>query len=313
MNMDRFQSFHGDAAAWRSRRTARTLAGVALAVAVMVPSQVQPALAADPNADSGTPGIQLDPNGPRTPEELGYTQAYADAKNAQFTLALRTRMATFAATGGIAPESSTVVTPNANGTNQIGVVTEYHQKTQAWCLPATAQTILAWNFGTTAYVGSSVATSQQNIANAIGNYTDDYTTFGWINREFIRWNKVFRYVPANDKASLSAFETRITQETDRWKQPLYVRVNVTSHYYAWWQSKTAYHATINIGYYNYGANAMIGDPYTDPQHTNGCQPVAGYPGYSSTFDYGCIYYNFPSGNYWRAMTGVVSGELPEQY
>jgi hypothetical protein len=120
------------------------------------------------------------------------------------------------------------------------------------------------------------------------------------------------YVPVNDKGSLSAFQTRITQETDYWNAPLYVRVNVASHYYTWWQSSVAYHATVSIGYYSYGASAMIGDPFTDYAHTS-CQPYAGYPGYNSTSNYGCIYYGFPTSNYWHAMDNVNTNELPEQF
>jgi hypothetical protein len=286
---------------------------IVLALAVLVPSQVALVQAANPVV--GTPGIQVDPNGPRTPTQLGFTQAYADAKNAVFAKALQARMSTFASTDGVASEKATTVVPMTGGTNQIGTFTEYHQKTQYWCLPTTAQSILAWNFGTTTYVGSNVANSQQNIANSMGNYTDDATAFAYINGQFRRWGSAFNYVPVNDKSSLSSFETRITQETDYWGEPLYVRVDVSSPYYAWTQGNRAYHATVSIGYYGYGSSAMIGDPYVDPQHTNGCTPTPGkYPGYSSTTsDYGCVYYGYSSNNYWLAMTGLVNSEKPEYY
>lgn len=295
-------------------RSTRMMAGLVLAVTLAVSAQVQPALAADPTGDSGTPGIQIDPNGPRTPAQLGYTKAYADAKNTQFAQALKARMATFAATGGVAPMPATPALAAASGGQIGGSYSEYHEKQNTWCLPATAQSILAWKFGTSIYVGSSVLNSQTNIKGSIGNYTDDYAAFSYINGQYARWGSGFRYVPVNDKASLSAFQTRITQETDYWNAPLYVRVNVTSHYYAWWQTKLAYHATVSVGYGGSGSSVLLGDPYTDAAHTNNCQPVAGYPGYSSTSDYGCIYYGgFPTSNYWMAMTDVISGEQPEQY
>lgn len=282
--------------------------------ALLLSVQVQPALAADPNADQGTAGIQIDPKGPRTPAELGYTKAYADAKNKQFSQKLRERMAQFASTGGVAPMLSGSVIPNAGATGQIGgFYTEYHQKTDSYCLVATAQSILAWKFGTGPYVGSSVETFQNMIKGKIGSYTDDYATFSYINKEYASRGSTFRYVPVNDKGSLASFQSRVIQESDFWNAPLYVRVNVTSHYYTWWQTKLAYHATVSIGYYNSGSSVMIGDPYTDSAHTNNCQAVSGYPGYSKTSDFGCVYYGFPTSNYWTAMTGVISSEQPEQY
>lgn len=302
---------------WHHSRRVRAIAGVLLAGAVLLPAQASLALAANP-VDAGTAGIQVDPNGPRTPAQLGYTQAYADAKNAQFAKALQARMSTFASTGGIAPAAGPV--PMTGSSNSLAGFTEYHQKTQSWCLPATAQGILAWNFGTSTYVGSGVAASQQAIANFMGNYTDDAWAFAYINGQFNRWGTAirhgssFKYVPINDKASLSSFETRLTAETTYWVEPLYVRVDVSSKYYAWTQGLQAYHATISIGYEGSGSSADIGDPYTDPQHTSNCQATPGhYPGYSSASDVGCIYHGYSSSYYWTAMTGVVNNESPEYY
>lgn len=162
-------------------------------------------------------------------------------------------------------------------------------------------------------IGDLWAEDAKFIANSMGNYTDDATAFLYINGQFRRWGSSFMYLPVNDKASLPAFEARITQESDYWVEPLYVRVDVSSIYYAWHQTKQAYHATVSVGYSGYGSATKIGDPYTDPQHTNGCAVVNGYPGYSSTYDYGCVYLGFSSSNYWHAMTGLVNGESPEYY
>jgi hypothetical protein len=286
---------------------------MAIAMAFAFAGQTSTAQAQGPS-DSGTAGITVDPSGPRTPAQLGYTQSYADTKVAHFTNALKVRMTRFASTSGVAPELVGPPAPMTATSGSLSTWTEYHQKTQSWCLPTTAQSILAWNFGATNYVGSSVAASQQNIANAIGNYTDDATAFSYINAQFKLRGSGFHYVPVNDKSSLASFETRIMEETSYWHEPLYVRVDVSSPYYAWTQTKQAYHATVSTGYYSSGAQTVIGDPYTDVAHTNSCTARPGhYPGYSSTADYGCIYYQFSSTNYWKAMTGVVSGESPEYF
>ena len=301
------------AAALGHRRRPRVIAGLAMATALVFAGQISPVMASGP-LDSGTPGITVDPHGPRTPAQLGYTQAYADAKNVHFASALKTRMATFASTSGVATALVGPPTPIASSSGSLSTWTEYHQKNQSWCLPTTAQSILAWNFGASTYVGSSVAASQQTIANAIGNYTDDAAAFAYINGQFSRWGNGFHYVPINDKSSLASFETRIVEETSYWHQPLYVRVNVSSPYYAWTQTKVAYHATVSTGYYSSGAYTLIGDPYTDVAHTNYCTASPGhYPWWSSTSDYGCIYYQFPSNSYWKAMTGLVNGESPEYF
>jgi hypothetical protein len=205
------------------------------------------------------------------------------------------------------------VIPNVYSAHYLGNYTEYHQKATNFCLAATAQSILAWDFGTATYVGSSVLTSQTNIANVIQtgpSGADDYVAFSWINGQFARWNSPFRYVSTND-TSLSSFETRVTGEVDTYYQPLYVRVDVSSPYYVWHQSKPALHATVSTGYSSYGSYVDIGDPLT--ASTSGCPEGIGYPGYSSTPDYGCIYWTWPTGNYYKAKSGVVDGELPEEF
>jgi hypothetical protein len=302
-----------------SKRSMRIkfLMSSALALAVMLPAQASLTVAAAPT-DTGTPGIRIDPNGPRTPAEMGYSQAYADAKLAKFDSAMKTRMIKFSATGGIAPEVASTpgsVMPMDSSSNSIGAFTEYHQKTQSWCLPATAQSVLSWNFGSATWVpGGNVQQGQQNLVNTIGNYSDDATVYSYINGQFSSHGSGFRYVAVNDKSSLSGFEGRITTETDLYREPLYVRVDVSSPYYAWTQSKSALHATVSVGYSSYGASTMIGDPYVDAAHTNGCIANPGvYPGYGSSSNTGCIYNGFSSSNYWQAMSGVVSGEKPEYY
>ena len=74
-----------------------------MAMAFVFAGQASTAQAQSPS-DSGTPGITVDPNGPRTPAQLGYAQSYADTKGAHFINALKVRMATFASTSGVAPE-----------------------------------------------------------------------------------------------------------------------------------------------------------------------------------------------------------------
>ena len=255
---------------------------------------------------ASTTGIAIDPKGPRTPEELGYTKAYADAKQFQSQKAMT----------ALASARAAQVAAASGYTMALDFYMQYHQKADHQCLAATTQSILAWNFGTATYVGSSVASSQSVLAANIGTTSagaDDYRTFRYINTQFARWASTFRYVPVND-TSLAQFRDRVQLETDYWYQPLYVRVDVTNPNYVWHQASPALHATVSIGYYFDGttiAGAVIGDPYT--ASTSGCPTRIGYPGYSSTPDYGCIYWAYPLNFYYNAKSGVVRGELPEQY
>lgn len=197
--------------------------------------------------------------------------------------------------------------------NYLSYWVEYHQKTPYYCSPATAQSILAWNFGAGTYVGSDVTKSQTVIANNMGTTpkgSDDYRAFSYINGQFTRWHSTFVYVPVND-TSLSAFETRIVNEADIWYEPLYTRVDVSSPYYVWHQNNPALHATVSVGYWSSGAQATIGDPYT--ASTSGCPEGIGYPGYSPTPDQGCIYFGYSTSNYYRAKSLPVNNELPEQF
>lgn len=290
----------------RSRQAIGLVAGIAMGCAMLLGAQVPRASAGGPpGATTGT-GVSIDPNGPRTPAARGYTQAYADAKGAQLAQAMQKRSSAFASTGGVAPLSST-------GQNYLSYWTQYHQKTQYPCLPADGQSILAWNFGRATYVGSSVASSQAVIARSMSTTslgTDDYKAFSYINSQFSRWSSPFRYVPIND-TSLSGYETRIVYEIDSFQEPLYTRVDVSSPYYVWHQRNYALHATLSVGYWSSGAQVTIGDPYT--ASTSGCPEGIGYPGYSATPDQGCIYFGYSASSYYRAKSGVVQSELPEQY
>lgn len=66
-----------------------------------------------------------------------------------------------------------------------------------------------------------------------------------------------------------------------------------------------------VGYWSSGTQATIGDPYT--ASTSGCPEGIGYPGYSSTPNYGCIYFGYRADYYYYAKSGVISGEQPEQF
>jgi hypothetical protein len=212
----------------------------------------------------------------------------------------------FSSTDGVAPLSAT-------GQNYLSDWTTYHQKTSYYCLPAVAQSMLAWNFGTATYVGSSVKTSQTNIAQSMGTNsggTDDYRGLAYVNGQFDRWNSLFTYVPAND-TTLAAFETRVADESDVYFEPLYVRVDVTSTYYVWHQTHPALHATAAVGYLSSGAEVDIADPFT--ASSSGCPERIGYPGYSSTPDIGCIYFAYSTSYYYKAKSPVVDSEKPEWY
>jgi hypothetical protein len=72
------------------RRLGASLAAAALSVAIGAGT----ASADDPQlsqSGAATTGISIEPSGPRTPAELGYTDAYAAAKTARFSQDLLAR------------------------------------------------------------------------------------------------------------------------------------------------------------------------------------------------------------------------------
>src|SRR6266566_6232562 len=115
-------------------------------VAMMLVASTGTAFASDPQ---GT-GIAINPNGPRTPSELGYTAQYAADKEARFQSNARARSI------GTASVSSFPISASLSGW------TTYHEKTNYNCLPALGQSILHWDFG--GYITPTVAGKQGTAA-----------------------------------------------------------------------------------------------------------------------------------------------------
>jgi hypothetical protein len=203
-----------------------------------------------------------------TPEQLGYTQAYVDWKEAQ-AAAL---MAAVHSAGAMSPAT----------TGYLNGYVQYHQKTTSWCLAAVMQTILRFKQGST-WTTPSVLSKQTDIYNQIG--TSESAALPWINAKL----SGFQYVAIEPKPVLATFTSHIVADVTTFVYPTYVAVNVGNSNYVWYQDGTARHASAALGYSSSGAYVRIGDPFTSPDYSPGCTTGAHNPGYSSTPDIGCVY------------------------
>lgn len=251
--------------------------------------------AADPAA--GGTGVNDQGTAGRTSVDLGYTDAYAAAKEQAFQQ--RHSGATVAAAAA------------AQSDLLIGWKT-YHQKTTYNCLPAVGQSMLDYAFG--GYTAPSVAAKQGTATQASGTITrgmgtttagtDDYKALTWVNGQYQAHASSWRYVAANDN-SLS-FPARMSDEISLLAHALYVRVDLTSTHFPWHQTKAAQHATAAVAYGNSGATVNIADPFG---YTSSGRCVTSP--YSSTPDIGCVWQAWPTSDYYLAKDIVRGGELPE--
>ncbi len=221
-----------------------------------------------PNSGGLLIGITDDTQG-MTPEQLGYTQAYVDWKEAQ-AAAL---MAAIRSAGGM---SATATSGYLNG------YVQYHQKTNYWCLPAVMQTILRFKQGNT-WITPSVLGKQTDIYNQIG--TSESVALSWINARL----SGFQYLAEDPKSDLPYFTSHVMADVTSFVYPTYVAVEVANTNYVWSQSGPARHASAALGYSSSGAYVRIGDPFTSPDYSPYCATGASNPGYSSAPNYGCVY------------------------
>ena len=271
------------------KRMRALMAGVLLAVA-----STGVAYAADPTAPP-TPvsqttggslvGIHPGTDG-KTPEQLGYTQAYADSK----TQALYAQAPT-----GLGPLA---VSGSLSGYPQ------YHQKTTHWCLAAVLQSVLKYKFSN-GWIVPSITAKQQTIDGLIiGSDGTEWESnaLPWVNGEFASHNSSFRWI-TEYPTSWSQMALLVEGDVSTYGFPTYVGVDVGSPYYVWHQNNHVHHATAAVGYSSSGAVAQIADPYTSPTWGPAyCNTGVSNPTWSATPDYGCIYSAWDMSKYYSAAS-----------
>lgn len=257
---------------------AATLAGVSGAGSV---------LAADPSGDpasAGSPAVGItEGTAGMSPEELGYTQADVEAKEAQ--------EAEFLA--GL--WSSDSMMPAAASGYLTGWA-EYHQKTNSWCLSAVLQSIMKFKIGTT-WITPSVYSKQSDIHDEVA--LSEALALPWLNGELASGGVSFTYVAIDPKPSSTTFTSHIMTDVTSWTFPSYVAVDMAHPDYVWHQSSHGRHASAAVGYGTSGALVRISDPFTSPSYSPYCNLDA-WPGYSSTPDLGCVYAAWDMSKYYNA-------------
>lgn len=253
----------------RRRRFARTIAIVrpstsavrrhlAVAVPTLAMLALVPNLALAGNPTAGT-GIAADDGRQRSPDDLGYTTSYAEAKEAE------------AAGGSVIGPS--VVDPGGGGSypsSDALTFTIYHQKTAYYCVPAVGQSIAHYAFG--GYTTPTVADNQQDIAEAMGTTTAgtiDSNGLAWLNARFSEHDRTWRYTQY-DSGTLTTFTNHVKYDVAGYNMPMYVRVQLASGHYAWTQHTNALHATLATGYSNSGSNVRSADPFAHTKADGTC-------------------------------------------
>lgn len=254
----------------------RQLLGVAAGSALLVLTIGGTALAADPTppaAPGQIVGLVNDVAG-KTPAELGSSAAEVAAK-----LALVSGLEAQRASGSDIAAMAT--------TMNLGGYFEYHQKTTSQCLAATVQSILRFKYGTV-WIQPSVKSKQATINSSTG--TSEAKALTYINSKLTGGFNYYTY----GKNTLTTFKDAILIDVGNFTMPSYTTVDATSTQYAWHQTSPANHATTVTAYYGGSSvtSVDLDDPFTSPDTGQGCKVINGYPGYSSTPDYGCTYYSF---------------------
>jgi hypothetical protein len=272
------------------------LAGLLLA-ALAAP----PALAMDPVTTPPPAGDATGGGGPlvgiagttagMTPEQLGYTQAYADAK-LQAAAALVPTLA--GPDGGAFPLATS---------GYLTGFAQYHQKTTFWCLPAVVQSMLRFKAGST-WITPSVLSKQTYVAGQWGCSSGscyESAALPWTNTQLANAGFTFHYV-ASTATSATQLASWIDLDVAASVFPTYVAVDVSSAHYVWHQSSSARHATQAIGFGSSGSTVRIADPFTSPAYSPFCN-VNVWPGYQSSPDNGCIYAATNMSEYYLAALG----------
>jgi hypothetical protein len=268
----------------------------------MVPAVVLSLLMLSPAvALADGPGTGIAPNDGSeewSPEELGYTTAYAEQK-----AAAAAPDAGLLPTGG-GPQGIIPLSDDPGGggswpSSKVLNFTIYHQKTDYYCVPAVGQSIAHWAFG--GYISPTVAAKQDDIAEAMhavpgeGVYHPDGLV--WINQRFANHDSDWRYVEW-DSADNATFKSHVKYDVAGYYMPMYVTVQLASGHYAWSQSSAAKHATLATGYTNSGTYVLSADPFAHKRANGTC--TASWDGGEA--NQGCI---------WGAANG--SYEVHEYY
>jgi hypothetical protein len=239
-----------------------------LTALVLSPSLV---LAAGPH---GT-GVKVGGSEGASAEELGYTEEYAASKEA-----------------AAAPEESgggvtTMAPPPPEEGYPSSIVLDfkiYHQKTTYYCMPAVGQSIAHHRWG--GFNDPTVADKQATIAGSMGTTTGGTShtaALNWMNNKFEDRNDNWRYVSYR-AGSLAVFTSHGKFDV-YYGLPMYVRVDLHSNNYPWFDSQPTPHATLLTGYTNSGNRALSADPYSTTRADGTCKVSP----YSSSPNQGCIW------------------------
>ncbi len=279
------------------------------------------AYAADPTpstspAPAAVWGTGIDTSHARawTDEELGYTSAYAASKDAALQKWVQANV----------PQASSEpagVQPMLPSAISLSGWVAYHQKYSWWCMDAVLESMLHQSLG--GWNSPSVLSVQTTIANAVGTHpapnpgTDDYTALSWVNGVYrpSGWG----YVAVKD-TSLSSFQNRLMYEIAGSLHALYVRVDLSSGYFMWYQGLDQYgnhplHATAAQGYSYAGADARVNDPFTTKNSDGTCNAAWDGGGADIACVWGITGPLFSTSNYYLSMdrTTFANSEYPEWY
>lgn len=250
-----------------------------------------------------------------TAEELGYTNEYAASKDAAFQkwAAANAAQANGSLSDGVGPMLPSAIS--------LSGWVAYHQKYSSWCMDAVLESMLHQSLG--GWNTPSVLSVQTTIASAVGTHggdnpgTDDYTALAWVNGVY-RPSGWF-YLAVKD-ASLSAFQNRLTYEVSTLLHALYVRVDLASNKFMWYQAPDQYgnhplHATAAQGYSYAGADARVNDPFTAKNSNGTCSYAWDYGAADIACVWGITGPLFTTSNYYLSMdrTAFANSEYPEWY
>jgi hypothetical protein len=230
---------------------------------------LSPAVALADGPGTGTGIAPNDDSEEWTPEELGYTTAYAEEKAAEA-----------APDAGVVPSVRGLEgiiplydDPGGGGSwpsNKVLNFTIYHQKTNVFCVPAVGQSIAHWAFG--GYISPTVGEKQYAIAEAMQvGPTGVVHPNGliWINNRFINHDSDWRYVEW-DSDDNATFTSHVKYDVAGYGLPMYVTVQLASGHYAWTQGTAAKHATLATGYTASGTYVLSADPFAHKRANDTC-------------------------------------------
>jgi hypothetical protein len=204
-----------------------------------------------------------------------------------------------AKTGGAKTYLVTLATisPAYASSASLGWYPGFHQKTNYYCLVAMVQS-MAFNDldNWYNYMGTGTITgAQDKIYN--GGYTDpdgtaetgikatraadlpgsyDTLAIAWMNKQFSRYHYSFVYA-GQTPASQSVLSTSIHYDVSGYREPTYVRVDLSSNKYKWYSAPDPVkghklHATAAVGYNDSASTINSYDPYASPSGSSCSAP-----------------------------------------